>query len=93
MTWLLFTPFGCSSNSIQPIEKSPDGEGLDARPITELAGRRTAGARPRVNNNRLFLSGDKVGEKILTEHSELNKINAGIKQSYRAFCEQITQYI
>ncbi|MEY8492646.1 ABC transporter permease [Lachnospiraceae bacterium 29-91] len=40
---LLFTPFGCSSNRIQPIEKSPDGEGLDACPITELAGRRAAG--------------------------------------------------
>ncbi len=41
---LLFTPWpGAHSNGIQPIEKSPLGEGLDARPITELAGRRAAG--------------------------------------------------
>ena len=49
---LLFTPSpGTHSNGIQPIEKSPLGEGLDARPITELAGCRAASARHRVNSN------------------------------------------
>ena len=49
---LLFTPWpGAHSNGIQPIEKSPAGEGLDARPITELAGCRAASARHRVNSN------------------------------------------
>ena len=47
---LRFTPFGCSSNRIQPIEKSPDGEGLDVRPITVLAGCRAASARHRMNS-------------------------------------------
>ncbi len=50
---LLFTPSpGVHSNGIQPIEKSPLGEGLDARPITELAGCRAASARHRVNCNQ-----------------------------------------
>ena len=49
---LLVTPLpGAHSNGIQPIEKSPAGEGLDARPITELAGCRAASARHRVNSN------------------------------------------
>ena len=43
---LLFTPWpGAHSNGIQPIEKSPAGEGLDARPITELAGCLAAGCK------------------------------------------------
>ena len=42
---------GAHSNGIQSIEKSPAGEGLDARPITELAGCRAASARHRVNSN------------------------------------------
>ncbi len=64
---LLFTPWpGAHSNGIQPIEKSPPGEGLDARPITELAGCRAASARHRVNCNILH-------QQILFDHMPLSQ--------------------
>jgi hypothetical protein len=56
---------GAHSNGIQPIEKSPEGEGLDARPITELAGCRAASARHRVNCNPCSAQKTKIIKKVL----------------------------